>query len=370
MTGLGISVVLGLLLSMISFAPLNAQAGGAQADANPTAANPAPAGQAPEEVMKRLSDLVHAGKYAEAQQTVAALLILYPDDQRLIKAKMLLDKASVTAGAPSGAPSANPPISNVASPQPASNLAGMDKVDYNALIELARQAQQSTDLEQQKTLLTKFMNQSDPFVRKHPDEMLLWQLRAASAISLNDRTAGNEAGQELLAMGAADSSDLNLNRLLAQLKNQGWLGKEWTERIKKESDFRNKYAWMLGTWGVSYTTTSIYLGGGKRRSISHKIYINEEIKFSKSAPVIEIYSIIDAGVKYDTGPEYRGTLLDSGEIRWEHRQGKDRWDEASASEIDEHKRTVTMVFPSWLNQIDENDPVPLTHLFTKNDSVH
>src|SRR5258708_11447105 len=98
----------------------------------------------------------------------------------------------------------------------------MDKVDYNALIELARQAQQTTDLEQQTTLLKQFMKDSDSFLQQHPNEMLLWQLRAASAISLNDPIAGYVAGQKLLATGAADSNEPNLQRLLAQLKNQGW----------------------------------------------------------------------------------------------------------------------------------------------------
>jgi len=39
--------------------------------ANATAANPAPAGQAPDEVMKKLSDLVHAGKYAEGSRPLS-----------------------------------------------------------------------------------------------------------------------------------------------------------------------------------------------------------------------------------------------------------------------------------------------------------
>src|ERR1700688_4493869 len=124
------SYVLGWLVAMIFLAPLHAQTVASESSAAP--ASPTSASQAPDEVMKKLSDLVHAGKYAEAQQTVAALLILYPDDQRLVKAKVLLGRASVTAGAPSVAPSANPPTSKVASFQPASNLAGMDKVDYTA----------------------------------------------------------------------------------------------------------------------------------------------------------------------------------------------------------------------------------------------
>jgi hypothetical protein len=67
------------------------------AGTKPTAANPAPAGQAPDDVMKKLSELVRAGKYTEAQQLTAALLLAFPDDHRLIKAKELLDKALVTA---------------------------------------------------------------------------------------------------------------------------------------------------------------------------------------------------------------------------------------------------------------------------------
>jgi hypothetical protein len=62
-----------------------------------TATDAAPAGQAPDDVMKKLSDLVHAGRYTEAQQLTAALLLAFPDDHRLIKAKELLDKALVTA---------------------------------------------------------------------------------------------------------------------------------------------------------------------------------------------------------------------------------------------------------------------------------
>jgi hypothetical protein len=93
-------------------------------DTNAMPTNAVPANQAPDSVMKKLSDLVRAGKYAEAQQTVAALLILYPDDQGLVKAKALLDKAFGAAGAPNVAPTANPPTSNATSPQSVSNLTG------------------------------------------------------------------------------------------------------------------------------------------------------------------------------------------------------------------------------------------------------
>jgi len=230
-------LILGFFLALVCLPSLQAQtAVNAPTDSNVAAANTAqtdssPASRAPEEVMKKLSDLVHAGKYAEAQQLTGGLLLAYPEDQRLIKAKALLDKLPAPAGSASAAPSSNPMPSNAAVPaQPAAStdaepLTGMEKVDYNALIELARQAQQTTDLSRQKTLLQQFMDQSHLFLQKHPNEMLLWELRAQSAISLRDLLAGYEAGQRLLAMGAADSNDPNSLHVLAELKNLGWLDK-------------------------------------------------------------------------------------------------------------------------------------------------
>jgi hypothetical protein len=169
--------------------------------ASSTKTNPAP-----DAAVKNLSDLVHAGKFAEAQQSLAALLMLYPADQRLIKAQAVLDKAS-------GKPDAE-------------SFTGTDKIDYDALIELAKEAQQNPNPEQQNALLKQFMDRSSPFLKKHPDEMLLWQIRAASALGLNDPDAGYEAGQKLLAANAAGGHDPNLQQLLAKLKLKGWLGKD------------------------------------------------------------------------------------------------------------------------------------------------
>src|SRR5271154_6087087 len=83
--------ILGLFLVLTLLSTLNAQT--AHVETGAAAAIPSPAGQAPDDVMKKLSELVHAGKYAEAQQLTSGLLLAYPDDQRLIKAKTLLDKS-------------------------------------------------------------------------------------------------------------------------------------------------------------------------------------------------------------------------------------------------------------------------------------
>ena len=120
--------------------------------------------------------------------------------------------------------------------QPASNatqLTGMDKVEYNSLILLAQQAQQSVDLTEQTKLLKQFMDQSSVFLQKHPDDMLLWGLRAQSAISLDELMEGYEAGQKLLEEGAADSNNQTFQLLLAQLNNKGWLDKQKVQALQE-----------------------------------------------------------------------------------------------------------------------------------------
>ncbi len=318
------SLILGFVLALIVLPSLHAQTA-----SNVPAANPTPAGQAPEEVMKRLSELVHAGKYAEAQQLTAGLLMAYPNDQRLIKAKALLDKSPANVDAASAAAGSDARINDATSPQPtasttATQLTGMEKVDYNALIILARQAQQNTDLEQQKASLNQFMDQSNSFLQKHPTEMLLWQLRAASAISLNDPMAGYDAGQKLLAAGAADSTDANSQQLLAQLKNKGWLEK--IEATKQAKD-----AWILGTWSLHFSY---------RYKSGELIEADNKMEFSRSDSVFQGYSFKPNGEK-KSYIDVEVTILDSGEIRC-----VDRWKKPVQScEIADHNRTMKIVLP-------------------------
>jgi hypothetical protein len=303
------STIVRWLLALMVSAPLHAQtARNPQAATDPAVPSTKPAGQAPDEVMKKLSDVVHAGKYEEAQQLTSGLLVAYPTDQRLIKAKALLDKSLANAAATTTTPGSNPAVTNETSTQLAANekgglLTGMDKVDYNALIELARQAQQNTDLEQQKASLKQFMDESSPFLQKHPTEILLWQLRAASAISLDDPMAGYEAGQKLLAMGAADSNDSNLQRLLAQLKNKGWMDRATAEK-------HAKYDWIAGTWSVSW---SDHFQGWLSSHDNPGGAFSAE--FLISGRTIEGRET-SGGVKY-TDPSFRGKIPDSGEVSWE-----------------------------------------------------
>jgi hypothetical protein len=289
--------ILGLSLALM-FLPLSAQTA-AHAPAASTALTPT--GQAPAEMTKKITELVHAEKYADAQQLTAGLLIAYPNDQRLIKAKAVIEKMLSTSGQAGVTPSND---LNNQSAQPlasadAAPLTGMDKVQYSSLIELARQAQQGTDLNQQKAALKRFMDGSGGFLEKHPKQMLLWQLRAASAISLNDPMAGYEAGQKLIASGAADSNDANLQRLLGQLNNKGWLDKEQATQQAAEA---KRYDWLLGTWASSVLNDK-------------QTYDQGKIVFSRSASGdIESYGFLNPG---EYGEVFRGKVLELEQISWE-----------------------------------------------------
>jgi len=294
-------VCISLALSVTTLAQSDAPV-----DSNAKAADAATSGQAPDAVMKKLTELVHAGKYAEAQQLTAGMLLVFPHDQRLIKAKALLDKAPAAAGAATATPGGNPSASKVSSTQSTTGtkggqLTGMDKVEYNALIELARQAQQSTNLEQQNTSLRQFLIESNVFLQKHPDEMFFWQIRAASVISLDNPDAGYEAGQKLLSAGAADSSDTNLQQLLAQLKIKGWLDKQKVEVYKK-------YGWILGSWSVSWSTGN--------KPDEHGEGDKEVFLKSETGDVGGHYLPTNGHI--NPTPDFRGAILNSGEIRWEH----------------------------------------------------
>ena len=229
------------------------------ADNNAAAAPSNPIGQAPDEVIKKLSALIHAEKYDEANKLVSGLSIAYPDDARLTKAKGLLEKlvtapkaAEVPAVNNAPAASATPPAVKTDSAQ----LTGMDKVEYNSLLELGREAQQSTDLDEQKKLLKQFIEQSRPFLSKHPDELLLWQLQAASALSLGDPLTGYEAGQKLFSVIGTGSESPNLMQLVTKINIKGWLDKDrvlvkandWNIRFKDWYQFvlafRAKREWM------------------------------------------------------------------------------------------------------------------------------
>ncbi len=432
-------------------------------------------GLAPDDVISRLSGLVHAEKYAEAKQLIPGLLKAYPDDQRLVKANALLDKLLSAVGSkdkvsgdgqqsdvrdPSqpkpkddsegfvgigaqmevvpeaqivritgvfpDSPAARAGLSagvivdkvdgvsvrgksleevakairgdagtqvslnlidsgGVASTvvltrqkiQPAddadpSQLTGMERVDYSALIELARQAQQTTDLSEQQSLLTQFMLKSGPFLQKHPKEMLLWQFRAVSAITLNNPWLGYEAGQKLLVAGAANSNDPGLQQLLGQLKNKGWLDRHSTELAAKQA----KYDWLVGTWTVTWSESwpSRGVWPFSTGPVNGKGTFNT-VEITVTATDISGYDVVDGAKSFHVG----GHILESGEIKWSwylapsgnfpgyhttiwgRNAGEifypSGWQPVISCQISGDRRMITMVVPSQDTNPKSADPM-------------
>lgn len=344
--------ILNFLVSLIVLSSLHAQTATKDPPANANATAGAPtipvAGQASDDVTRKITDLVNAGKYAEAQQLTTGLLVAYPDDQRLIKAKVLLEKLLAPGGSENAAPVSNQPTNNAVPAPPAANtnadqLTGMDKVEYNSLIELARQAQQTSDLDQQKASLKQFMDESSTFLQKHPDQMLLWQIRAASALSLSDPNAGYEAGQKLLAAGAADSNDPNLQQLISKLKIKGWFDQRGVEEANQKIEEGKKYDWLIGTWtGNSYWFSKAAFDYGKRQN-------EQKVEFIKSDSSVEGYSFkMSTGVR-DSAPSFKYATLNlegmnlAANWRVNIKSPNPEWQPISSCAVSHDKRTITIV---------------------------
>ena len=241
---------------------------------------------------------------------------------------------------------------------------GPNKVAYDALIDLVRQAQLATDLEPQNILLQQFLDQSGPFLQSHPQEILLWQLRAVAAISLENPPAGYEAGQKLLASGQADSNP-KIARLLAQLKEKGWLDKASVAAIQRQADYLKSYHWLLGTWHVS--------GSFKLVLLMPKVKINRDERFVLTDSVIEGYEINNPKdialienassrggamakklayamppealeIMRGTRPDMRGTIDDSGQIKWEMAAGNSaNWTPVLSCETDKNQGSMKLL---------------------------
>lgn len=315
---------------------------------NAAAANRAPAGQAPAEVVKKLSNLVHAAKYDEAQQLITGLLIAYPNDQRLIQAQSLVAKLLASAKPADSASGDSQPTNSIAQPAVSatpSQLTGMDKVEFNSLIEMAKEAEQNTNLDQQKASLIQFMNESRTFLLKYPEQVILWKFRALISLSLDQPDAGYEAGQKLLEAGAADSNDPTLQQLISQLKIKGWLNKQGVEKAKQKIEEDKKYSWLIGTWvgTQSWFSKAAFDYGQKQNNVK-----DEFIK-SASRPGVEGYAYNTNNVR-DNTPSFKFTVFNLEEMslstNWKanlHAPDPD-WQPITSFALSSDKRTITIVW--------------------------
>lgn len=216
----------------------------------PTAENVAPAATAapvvssdtakiPDAQIRRLTDLISAGKIEEAAKVAEALVNFFPDDPRAAKYKsQIAALGATTSAAPSTPPSPGPP--SASTPAAAAQPTGRDRIVYNSTLLLLQQARESDNSNTRTSLLRRFLYESAPLADKYPTLLHLWQARAAVALELDEARPGILAGDNLLKLGAADSSDPALQNLLAQLHRKTWLDQDKADAIrardKEEAD--------------------------------------------------------------------------------------------------------------------------------------
>ena len=80
-------------------------------------------------------------------------------------------------------------------------------------------------------LLHEFLQKSEPFVSRHPDDAQLWVLRAAASVEAWDLVnaapwangAGRQAAFQLVRLGQDNSTDKSIRRLMATMDRRGWI---------------------------------------------------------------------------------------------------------------------------------------------------
>ena len=164
-----------------------------------------------------------AGRTNEAQKSLELARRLVPPAKAKALdpvAKMLAEPLPQPANAAAQANSAPTSGTDIASLSPAARR------QMNVLKLIIEEADQAKLDVERKRLLDEFLTKSDPFVRENKDLLNMWMLRAVAALELNRRAPGREAAQELERLGASQSTDAKLAKVLAQLDRKGWTGDE------------------------------------------------------------------------------------------------------------------------------------------------
>jgi tetratricopeptide (TPR) repeat protein len=202
-----------------------------------------------------------AGKSDEASKYIAKAQELVPADKKdrlagaiaYVKAGAaqppVISNQSTSAGNP--VVSVNPPAAQVGGP-PFTALSGEARVKYNTLTLIAADIDKAKPGEERTKLLREFMDKSAEFLELAPNRADILVMRAALALELEDAHAGWEAGRKLTALGAGNSDDPKIQKVMAKLERKGWLAE--TDPVVKASEARQKLLDdFAGTWNFLHS---------------------------------------------------------------------------------------------------------------------
>jgi formylglycine-generating enzyme required for sulfatase activity len=154
------------------------------------------------------------GADADARPLIEKALALAPEEKKPKIQKFLDTLGSANIASAAAAPAAAPAP---AGPPPLDATA-QRKLD--ALLLIPQEADAATSPDDRQALLNEFMEKSAAFAQAHPEQTVLWVLRAAAAIELDDKQSGRAAARRLLTV---TNPDEKTRKVLAMLERKDWL---------------------------------------------------------------------------------------------------------------------------------------------------
>ena len=172
--------------------------------------------------LNQVFELAKQEQWAEAERRLRTLRLRYPEDEKLNQAATLLENQGTKLPAS---------ITNVSASLPSS--ARLEFFTLNAILNEAQAEQRS--LQARRAKLEEFLQRSVAFVQQYTNEQSIWLGRAVAAAELDRSEAGMAAALALQRLGAVDSSDDSVMKVIALLNRKGWLmsEEEYQARAKR-----------------------------------------------------------------------------------------------------------------------------------------
>ena len=195
--------------------------------------------------------LHRAKRPAEARAALEEALQLVPADKKE-KVQAIAKVIGDPAAKPDPAGTTTPPATEPA------KLTGAARRQLDTLMVIIEEADKAKTEDERKKVLREFMAKSADFVVENPTHLGVWVLRAIAALEVDYPGEGWLAGRRLKELGADESDDPKVRKVMAQLDRKEWLGKErkwrdwskWTTEKARQSanegDAESQFA--MGDW--------------------------------------------------------------------------------------------------------------------------
>ncbi len=155
--------------------------------------------------------VVHRPRLAAAARSYAALL---PEGESRTTLQNLAAKLEADDRAVASAPTSRPQKAG---------LTGMQRIELGTVEADLTAAAAETTREKQLAGFRAALARLTPLLEALPDEVRAWRLLAIAALQLDDEDNGRRAALALLRLGAVESDDVGLQKVLIALNAKDWL---------------------------------------------------------------------------------------------------------------------------------------------------